>query len=97
MLGSTDLKLEMACCWKTVWSVDPLPLSVPLRLVLLLADADVLLLAVDDEVLLLDGELDEEHAARASAVATKAAPAVMTRCLRPRCIIRYPSYVSRPR
>ena len=89
------MKLEISCCWKTVWNVDPLPLSVPLRLVL--ADADVLLLAVDDEVLLLDGELDEEHAARASAVVTKAAPAVMTRCLRPKCIIRYPSYVSRPR
>ncbi len=32
MPGSTDLKFEMACCWKTVWNVDPLPLIVPERL-----------------------------------------------------------------
>jgi hypothetical protein len=29
MLGCTDLKAWMALCWKTVWKVDPLPLSVP--------------------------------------------------------------------
>jgi hypothetical protein len=61
----TDLKAEMAASWKVVWNVDPLPLSVPLR-------AALLLLLVPDEglvvdVLLLDDELDEEHAARATA------------------------------
>jgi len=40
---------------------------------------------------LLELVLDEEHAARESAIATKAAPAVMTCCLRPSCMVRYPS------
>jgi hypothetical protein len=79
----TVLKLAMAVCWKTVWNVDPLPLSVPLRA------------ALDDELpaagLLLppaaaDEELDEEHAARDRAVATTATPTVVTCCLRRRCI-----------
>src|SRR5580658_6549679 len=81
MPASTDLKAAMADCWKTVWNVDPLPLSVPLRLGLLLADA-VELLPVD--ALLLDDELDEEHAARATA--QTASPAVVTCRLRRRCI-----------
>jgi hypothetical protein len=76
------LKAEMAASWKTVWKVEPLPFSVPLRLELLLADAVALLLVVD--VLLLEGELDEEHAARATA--KTASPAVVTCRLRRRCI-----------
>jgi len=84
MPGSTDLKAWMAACWKTVWKVDPLALSVPLRLELLLADAVELLLAPADVLLLLDDELDEEHAARATA--QTASPAVVTCRLRRRCI-----------
>src|SRR5208337_1626350 len=82
MLGWTDLKLEMACSWKVVWNVDPLPLSVPESLAPLLLDA----LPVAELLPLLAGvdeELDEEHAARDRAVATAAAPTVATRCLRP--------------
>jgi len=82
MPESTDLKAAMADCWKTVWKVDPLPLRVPLRLALLLAAAGALLLPAD--VLLLDDELDEEHAARATA--QTASPAVVTCRLRRRCI-----------
>src|SRR5580704_8600855 len=85
MPGSTDLKAAMADSWKTVWKVDPLPLSVPLRLALLLADA-VELLPVD-ALLLLDDELDEEHAARATA--QTASHAVVTCRLRRRCIFGY--------
>ena len=53
------MKAEMADSWKTVWKVDPLPFSVPLRLELLLADAEALLddvlvlLVVDDDRALL--------------------------------------------
>src|SRR5258706_16179547 len=36
MPESTDLKAEMAACWKLVWNVDPLPFSVPDRLELVL-------------------------------------------------------------
>ena len=90
MPGSTDLKAAMADCWKTVWNVDPLPLSVPLRLALLLADAVELLPA---HVLLLDDELDEEHAARATA--QTASPAVVTCRLRRRCISGTPYRVYR--
>src|SRR5215469_3196024 len=36
MPESTDLKAEMAACWKLVWNVDPLPFSVPERLELVL-------------------------------------------------------------
>lgn len=32
MPESTDLKPEMAACWKLTWNVDPLPFSVPERL-----------------------------------------------------------------
>jgi hypothetical protein len=94
MPGSTDLKAEMADSWKTVWRVEPLPFSVPLRLVLLLADAVALPLLVD--VLLLDDELDEldeEHAARATA--KTASPAVVTCRLRRRCISGTPYRVFR--
>jgi hypothetical protein len=92
MPESTDLKAAMADCWKTVWKVDPLPLSVPLRLALLLADA-VELLLVPADVLLLDDELDEEHAARATA--QTASPAVVTCRLRRRCISGTPYRVYR--
>ena len=80
------MKAEMADSWKTVWKVDPLPFSVPLRLELLLADAEALL---DDVPVLLvvDDELDEEHAARATA--QTASPAVVTCRLRRRCISGY--------
>jgi hypothetical protein len=91
MPESTDLKAEMADCWKTVWNVDPLPLSVPLRLALLLAAAGALLVPAD--VLLLDDELDEEHAARATA--QTASPAVVTCRLRRRCISGTPYRVYR--
>jgi hypothetical protein len=33
MFGCTDLKAAMALCWKTVWKLDPLPLTVPESLV----------------------------------------------------------------
>src|SRR5580700_4077119 len=93
MPASTDLKAAMADCWKTVWNVDPLPLSVPLRLELLLADAVELLLVPADALLLLDDELDEEHAARATA--QTASPAVVTCRLRRRCISGTPYRVYR--
>ncbi len=75
----------MASCWKVSWNVDPLPLSVPERWAALV-DEDALL--PDDEPLLDGeaGELDEEHAARDRAVATTAAPAVVTCCRRRSCI-----------
>src|SRR5579859_4012679 len=93
MPESTDLKAAMADCWKTVWKVDPLPLSVPLRLALLLAVAGALLLPPVDALLLLDDELDEEHAARATA--QTASPAVVTCRLRRRCISSTPYRVYR--
>jgi hypothetical protein len=34
MFGCTDLKAAIALCWKTVWKVEPLPLTVPESLVL---------------------------------------------------------------
>jgi|SRR5580704_12212155 hypothetical protein len=92
MPASTDLKAAIADCWKTVWKVDPLPLSVPLRLALLLAAAGALVLPVD--ALLLDDELEEEeHAARATA--QTASPAVVTCRLRRRCISGTPYRVYR--
>jgi hypothetical protein len=90
MLGWTDLKLEIAVCWKVSWNVDPLPLSVPLRLELA-ADADAL--PLDDVLLLVDDELDEEHAARATAQI--ASPAVVTCRLGRRCISGTPYRVYR--
>src|SRR5579871_6575392 len=93
MPESTDLKAAMADCWKTVWKVDPLPLSVPLRLALLLAGAAALLLPPVDALLLLDDELEDEHAARATA--QTASPAVVTCRLRRRCIFGYSLQVYR--
>jgi len=86
----TDLKLEIASCWKVSWKVDPLPLSVPLTAALL-AEEEALLL--DDVLLLVDDELDEEHAARATA--QTASPAVVTCRLRRRCISGTPYRVYR--
>ena len=60
----TDLKAAMASCWKVVWNVDPLALRVPLRA---LPDPPV-----------VEGEPDEEHAARASVAAAVAAAASVT-------------------
>src|SRR5215469_2313371 len=36
MPESTDLKAQMAACWKLVWNDEPLPFSVPERLELVL-------------------------------------------------------------
>jgi hypothetical protein len=77
MFGWTDLKAAMASCWKVSWNVDPLALSVPLRLE-----------EPPDEALLLDAEPpdaellpDEEHAPRVSTSATTETPAAVTCCL----------------
>ena len=86
MLGSTDLKAEIAPCWKLVWNVDPAPEIVPLAdevLVLVLGElaaADVGDVAADDDE--LDDE--DEHAARAMAAAT--APDAAATCLPRNCI-----------
>src|SRR5580704_16200380 len=83
MLGSTALNAEMADCWKLVWNVEPAALMVPLAELL---DEDpaagVVLVPLEP-----DEELDEEHAARASA--TTAKPAVVSCLLRRRCISGY--------
>jgi hypothetical protein len=83
MLGSTDLKAEIAPCWKLVWNVDPAPEIVPLAdevLVLVLGDELVGDVAADDDE--LDDE--DEHAARAMAAAT--APDAAATCLPRNCI-----------
>jgi len=82
----TDLKAEIASCWKVSWNVEPLALSVPLRAALL-DDEDAL--SLDEEPPaggVEEVELDEEHADRPSAVAMTATPTVVTCCLRRRCI-----------
>src|SRR6476646_2557316 len=79
----TDLKAEMAACWKESWNVDPLALSVPLTLAEPPADDDEPPpdeLAAGVELL-----LDEEHAPRASVNATTATPAAVTCCLGRNC------------
>jgi hypothetical protein len=86
MFGWTDLKAAMASCWKVSWNVDPLALSVPLRLeppdeALLLLDAE----PPDEELL-----PDEEHAPRVSASATTETPAAVTCCLYRSCIFSTP-------
>src|SRR5215831_20079640 len=70
-----DLKFWMAVCWKMSWNDDPLPLSVPLRLL----DPEPPPV-VDDEL----------QAARAKAAAARAAPAA-TPWMRTRCISDIPS------
>src|SRR5262245_65142575 len=70
MLGWIDLKLWMAVCWKVSWNVDPLPLSVPER----------------PELPPPPPPLDDEpQAATNKAIAARASPATVNRCLcRPR-------------
>lgn len=83
----TDLNPEIAACWKFVWNVEPAALMVPLTAAaldeVLAAGADAAADVVDaagaDE---LDDELDDEHAAMASAAMT--APPAATACLLPR-------------
>src|SRR5581483_6094607 len=74
MLGWTCLKAEMASCWKVSWKVDPLALSVPLRLAELLDEPPA---GAEEPEPLLGEELlpDEEQAPRTSAKATAEAPA----------------------
>src|ERR1700722_996661 len=78
--GSTDLNAEMAVCWKLVWNVEPAALMVPLAVLVLALDEELL---VEPPLAAVDDEPDEEHAARPRAVATAATPTVATRCLRP--------------
>src|SRR5262250_891924 len=66
----------MAVCWKVSWKVDPLPLSVPLRL------------PDDPPPLEL---LDELQAVSDKAIAARAAPAITTPWLRTRCMLDIPS------
>jgi hypothetical protein len=66
----TVLKLAMAVCWKVSWNVDPLPLSVPVRLAALF-DADALLL--DEDPLLPE----DPQAATKETIAAVASPTVV--------------------
>ena len=86
MFGSTDLKAEIAPCWKLVWKVEPAPLIVPLAeaaLADVLADAAGELAAAEDGAELEDDD-EDEHAARAMAAAT--APVAAATCLPRNCI-----------
>ena len=80
MPEATDLNSTRADCWKLVWKVDPAPLRVPLPAT---ADDEPDAAGADPEAATdeLD-ELDDEHAARASAAIT--APPAATACLLPR-------------
>ena len=93
MPESTDLKAEIAPCWKLVWNVDPAPEIVPLaEEVLAGAEALVEVLAAEVElfdaagVVVLD-EDEDEHAARAMAAAT--APLAAATCLPRNCIRKF--------
>src|SRR5580704_13589397 len=87
MLGLDDLNAEMAACWKFVWNVEPAALIVPLAEAALLDGALAGALPLPDGLELGGVELDEEeHAARDSAIATRAPPAATTCCLRRSCI-----------
>jgi len=77
MLGWTVLKFWIAVCWKMSWKLDPLPLSVPLSLAPLAA-ADAV--PVDVPVAVVVGELDEEHAARATAMMASPAASSPSSC-----------------
>jgi hypothetical protein len=77
----TDLKDEIAVSWKVSWNDDPLPLSVPERLL----DEDPLQLPVVVVV-------EEEQAAARTAVAARATPTVVARLIRRSCM----SYASFP-
>src|ERR1700722_2251092 len=94
MPESTDLKAEIALCWKLVWKVEPAPLIVPLAVEAL---ADVLAaaaggLAPAEAGAELDDDDEDEHAARAMAAAT--APLAATTCLPRNCIRNSPCSVS---
>src|SRR6516162_749348 len=65
----------MAVCWKVSWKLEPLPLSVPLRL-------------LPEELPVV---LDELQAVIDKATAARAAPATTAPCLRTRCISEIPS------
>src|ERR1700680_4667877 len=83
MPGWPVLKPVTACCWKVSWNVDPLPLSVPVRLAALL-DEDALLL--DEDPLLPE----EPQAATKETTAAVASPTVVARWMRRRCIFLIP-------
>jgi len=89
MPGCTDLKAEMAACWKVSWNDDPLALSVPLRLL----DEEPPP-AAEPEPLLAGGLLllDEEHAPRTSAKAATETPAAATCRLYRSCIFSTPQF-----
>jgi hypothetical protein len=71
----------MAACWKVSWNVDPLALRVPERAALLDEDEP------PDE----DPPPPEElQAATNEAIATVASPAVVTRWIRRRCMLKDP-------
>src|SRR5690348_4928861 len=90
MFGWTCLKAEMASCWKVSWKLDPLALSVPLRLAELLDEPPP---AAEPEPPLA-GELllDEEHAPSTSAKAATETPAAATCCLYRSCIFSTPQF-----
>src|SRR5215475_339023 len=78
MLGWIDLKLWMAVCWKVSWNVDPLPLSVPER----------------PEPPPPPPPLDDEpQAATNKAIAARASPATVNRCLCRPCMSDTPPFL----
>jgi len=82
MPGWTVLNCEMAACWKVVWNVDPLPLSVPLSAAALGEEAP------------LGWDGDEEHAERDTATARAAIPPTMVTCFLPRGCMVFSPYES---
>src|SRR5215471_19511634 len=79
MLGWIDLKLCIAVCWKVSWNVDPLPLSVPERPELPPPPPPP-----------LD---DEPQAATNKAIAARASPATVNRCLCRPCMSDTPPFL----
>ena len=73
----TDLKAAIAACWKVSWNVDPLPLSVPERL---------LEEPVEEPLGAEEVVLEELHAAAKTAVAARATPTVVARLIRRSCM-----------
>src|ERR1700728_3127114 len=95
MLGSTDLKAEIAPCWKLVWKVEPAPLMVPVAEEAALADVlepAAGELAAAEAGAELEDDDEDEHAARAMAAAT--APLAATTRLPRNCISNSPCSVS---
>src|SRR5947208_2143785 len=81
-----DLKLWIAVCWKVSWNVDPLPFSVPERpepLLLLLLPPPPLPLPPDDEL----------QAPMNKAIAARASPATVNRCLCRPCMSDTPPFL----